>query len=173
LKLRRIEKGDLPQLFEWRNHLGVRSWCRQYAPLHWADHEAWFEKQAADPKIEMFSLIEPHGDLVGVCGLTDIDLVNRRAEFSLYIGPTLQGFGFGLSGLKLLFTWGFGSLGLNRIFGETFDLNPAAKIFEKLGMEKEGTRRDFYYRNGRFIDAHLYSISAADFNRLYPGIGPI
>lgn len=172
MKLRRIEESDLKQLFEWRNDPDVYYWCRQYAPLHWAEHVAWFERQARDPKLQMF-VMEDDTKAVGVCGLTDIDMVNRRAEFSLYIGREYQGRGYAKPILVELFKWGFNSLGLNVIWGETFDENPAAKIFEKLGMEKEGTRRDFYFRNGRFIDAHLYSIRATDFNRLHPGQGLI
>ena len=146
----------------------VYTWCRQFAPLHWDDHVSWAKKQVDDPKIEMFVLEDEVDNIaVGVCGLTDIDMVNRRAEFSLYIGPEHWHRGYAAAGLKALFSWGFNSLNLNRIWGESFDGNPAIKLFEKLGMEKEGTRRDFYFRNGRFIDAHLYSISAADFNRLY------
>jgi hypothetical protein len=96
--------------------------------------------------------------LVGVCGLTSIDWVNRRAEFSLYIDPDRQKDGLGKAALQTLLHHGFMTLGLNCIWGETFDLNPAAKLFEGLGFIKEGSRRDFYYRDGRFIDAHLYSL---------------
>lgn len=169
MKLRRIKEGDLAKLFEWRNKPEVYRWCRQFAPLHWESHLAWYAKQVADPKIEMFVIEADDDKMVGLCGLTDIDLVNRRAEFSLYIGPEFWHRGYAFGGLTQLFSWGFNSLGLNRIFGETFRDNPAAKIFERLGMENEGIRRDHYFRNSNFIDAYLYSISAADFNRLYPG----
>lgn len=102
-------------------------------------------------------------EAVGICGLTSIDLVNRHAEFSLYIAPERQRLGYGAEALKTLCAHGFLGLGLKHIFGETFDQNPAAQMFESVGFVKEGTRRKFYYRQGQFIDAHLYSILDEDF----------
>ena len=100
---------------------------------------------------------------VGVCGLTDIDWINRRAEFSLYVAPEQHRKGLGHRALNLLFAEGFGTLNLNLIWGETFKGNPAAIMFLKAGMKKEGTRREFYYRNGIYTDAILYSIRRDEF----------
>jgi RimJ/RimL family protein N-acetyltransferase len=62
--------------------------------------------------------------------------------------------------LTLLFDHGFDVLNLNRIWGEVFSFNHAANIFEKIGMEKEGVRKEFYFKSGRYVDATLYSIGA-------------
>lgn len=100
--------------------------------------------------------------LAGVCGFTSIDLVNRRAEFSIYIDPKLKGGLLGTRSLKTLLAHGFKNFGFNSIWGETFEHNPAAKLFEKLGFTTEGRRRDFYFRDGKFIDAILVSIKAEE-----------
>lgn len=167
--LRRIKQSDLETLFNMRNDPLTYMWCRQYAPLHWTKHEEWYEWQAKDPHTEMFAITydaDVSDPVLGVCGLTSIDYINSRAEFSLYIGKRYQGDGYGRQALQQLFSFGFNTLGLNLIFGETFEGNPAAKMFEEIGMEKEGVRRDFYKRGGRFIGATLYSLRAADFNPL-------
>lgn len=131
-------------------------------------HLSWFKKQAFDPKLSMFSVLDEKGRLAGVCGLTDIDLLNRRAEFSCYIEPMKQGADLGSRTLKTLFMHGFKDLGLNRIWGETFVDNPAFDLFTKrLGMDFEGTRKEFYYRDGHFIDAHLVGIGATKFLDLH------
>lgn len=95
---------------------------------------------------------------VGVCGFTSIDMTNRRAEFSLYTAPQFQGRGFGTQALRCLLTHGFGNLGLHVVWGEVFDGNPALEKFLSVGFQKEGIRRDFYFRDGKFIDAHLISM---------------
>lgn len=156
--LRRIEEEDLPALFQWRNDYRVWRWCRQFEPLHHSKHMAWFQWQASDKSVSMFAVLDREGDIVGVCGLTDIDQTNRRAEFSLYIDPDRGGQGYGKAALRTLFKHGFDRLGMNVIWGETFDENPAAHLFESVGMTIEGTRRDFYFREGKFVDAHLYSL---------------
>lgn len=168
MQLRRIRHSDLPALFDMRNDPAVYMWCRQNAPLHWQRHEEWYQWQAKDSATEMFVLCDDDdtGLIYGCCGLTSIDYVNRRAEFSLYIGKEYQGTGYGQQGLQKLFNFGFNFLGLNLIWGETFEGNPAARIFEKIGMEKEGVRRDFYWRDGRYIGATLYSLRATNFDPL-------
>lgn len=148
-------------MFRWRNDPRVFRWTRQNDVLTRQGHQAWYNQQATDPTMKMYG-IEKEGELIGVCGLTSIDMTNRRAEFSLYIGPEHQGKGYGEAALGTLLDHAFRSVGLNLVWGETFDGNPAAKLFEKLEFVKEGTRREFYFRNGDFIDAHLYSIKSEE-----------
>ena len=52
---------------------------------------------------------------------------------------------------------------LNVIWGETFEGNHAYDMFLKLGMKHEGTRRQFYFKEGKHIDAHLVSITRQEF----------
>jgi RimJ/RimL family protein N-acetyltransferase len=165
---RRIKEDDLLHLFEWRNQKDIYFWCRQSSPLHWMGHLSWFKKQAFDAKLSMFAILNDRDRLAGVCGLTDIDMLNRRAEFSCYIEPMMQDAHLGSGALKTLFMHGFKDLGLNRIWGETYVDNPAFDIFTKrLGMDAEGSRKEFYFRDGRFIDCHLVSISASKFLDLH------
>lgn len=168
ITLRRIREDDLPYLFNWRNQKDIYFWCRQSSPLHWMGHQAWFKDQVFNPKLSMFSILDSADKLCGVCGLTDIDMLNRRAEFSCYIDPMLQGADLGSRTLKTLFMHGFQDLGLNRIWGETYHENKAFDLFTKrLGMEHEGTRKEFYWNGGRFTDAHLVSINRTNFLTLY------
>lgn len=159
----------LSQTFLWRNDERIYKWCRQSDLLNETKHQEWFERQARDPSIKMYSIYSCDNDgndlngFVGVCGLTDIDLVNQRAEFSLYIGPKFHGLGYGTKALKELLKVGFNRYPLNSIWGEVFDNNPAMKIFEKIGFAKEGIRKEFYFRDGKFIDAHLISINRKEF----------
>lgn len=152
--------SDVPaeKLRVWRNNPEIYKWCRQVSPLEKFEHIAWIKSlENGRDDVKMFS-IWVNKCPIGACGLTSIDHINRRAEFSLYIARGAQGNSFGKKALKTLLGHGFGSLNLNLIWGETFDGNPAAKMFEKLGFKKEGTRREFYFKNGKYIDAHLYSI---------------
>lgn len=166
--LARIQQGDLMTMFRWRNSRQIWQWCRQNDILSWHEHEAWFEKQKTDSTLKMYTIYdncdqdEAEQKMVGVCGLTSIDQLNRRAEFSLYIGPGLQEMGFGKKALWTLCQHGFKNLGLNCIWGETFNGNPAARMFEGLGFKHEGTRREFYFRDGEFIDAHIFSVLASE-----------
>lgn len=158
--------SQIPSEFirNWRNDPRIYKWCRQYEPLNKWDHEKWLSSLPNRSNVKMFGILpDDKTSHAGVCGLTDIDYVNSRAEFSLYIEPENQSFGYGNGALKTLCAHGFLALGLEHIFGETFDGNPAAQMFEKVGFIKEGSRRSYYYRDGKFIDAHLYSILNKEF----------
>lgn len=156
-----IAKSEM--LYAWRNDKSIYQWCRQFEPLETWTHYQWLDSLKTRKDVKMYSVVAD-SEVVGVCGLTSLDLINRHAEFSLYIAPEHHGKGLGEKALKTLCAHGFNALGLRHIFGETFDGNPAAKMFEKVGFQKEGTRRGFYFRGGRFIDAHLYSILSFEFS---------
>lgn len=163
--LRRVRKSDLQRLMNWRNTDSIMKWCRQELMISFQDQDDWYERQHKDTTIEMFSIWNRKGDFnehVGACGLTSIDYVNRRAEFSLYIAPKEHGNGLGRQALNALFKIGFNGLNLHLIWGETFEGNPAIKMFKDMGMTHEGTRRDFYFKNGHYIDAHIYSIKSTE-----------
>lgn len=164
VSLDRIRLVDLEILRQWRNDYRIWRWCRQNDLISEIDQDAWYERQAKDPSISMYKILDKN-ECIGVCGLTSIDYINRRGEFSLYIAPKYQTFGFSKMALKTLFRHGFSNIGLNRIWGETFEGNFAASLFEGMGMKKEGTRKEFYFRDGDFIDADLYSINSKLFTK--------
>jgi RimJ/RimL family protein N-acetyltransferase len=161
--LHAIEEVHLAQLLMWRNDPRIYRWCRQRGLITWEQHSAWYKRQATDPEMKMYLIKSKHPNIaetaIGVCGLTSIDQQNGRAEFSLYIGPEFQRQGFARGSLKTLLTHAFRDLMLWVVWGESFDHNPAQTMFLDLGMVKEGTRRQFYFKNGRHIDAHLYSMT--------------
>lgn len=166
LTLEPISKNNLAEMFECRNQYGIRKWCRQIGLLNYDNHLDWYESQRKNKSIEMMTIyneeLNSHGLLsssfIGVCGLTSIDLINRHAEFSLYISTKHQGKGYAKKALKQLLLFGFDELNLNTIWGETFEGNPAIELFKKVGFKLEGTRRSFYFKEGRYLDAHLVSI---------------
>ena len=169
-----IEDGSY--LNKIRNMPEIRDWCRQVGLIDNIQQEKWLTRISEDPTIRMYSIKgfssdNPRANIsldLGVCGLTDIDHINQRAEFSCYVFPECQGYGYATDALKLLFRHGFNDLNLNMIWGETFDGNKALDLFtDKLGMKIEGTRRNFYYKKGKFIDAHLISISRSEFNAIH------
>ena len=161
LTLGPLDSTFLETIRHWRNDYAIWQYTRQNDFISDVNQEAWFKRQASDPSIRMYSIRLSDGEkatIVGVCGLIGIDYLNARAEFSIYIAPGYQKRGLGRKAMMILMSHGFENHGFNLIYGETFDGNPAAKMFEGLGFKWEGTRRDFYFKNGRRIDAHLYSI---------------
>ncbi len=159
VRLTTVEDKDSQQLRGWRNDLRIRAWCRQNDLISEHSQLDWMDRIRKDSTVRMYVIEDMNGIAVGVCGLTSIDTLNGRAEFSLYIGPEHQRKGLAKKALSTLLTHGFESLGLHLIWGETFDGNPALGMFKTLGFHVEGFRRDFYWKSGKFIGATLVSIT--------------
>lgn len=151
---------------DWRNDPKVWRWTRQNDLIDQKSHLNWHSKQQQDPSVKMYSVFKD-GRLVGACGLTSINLVNLNAEFSLYIAPDFQRKGIGQPALKTLFYHGFINMGLKAIWGETFENNPAQKMFKAIGMKEDGRRRQFYWKDGQFWDAILFSVLEDEFLALH------
>jgi RimJ/RimL family protein N-acetyltransferase len=180
--------GDIPlQAREWRNDERIYRWCRQSTVLSQEAHRKWRERIENDPSIKMFGIettvnksrmseiteiewTEKTTYQIGVCGFTSIDRQNQSAEFSLYIAPLYQGQGHGKKALEELIRIGFKQMNLNRIWGETFDGNHALNMFFTVGMKSEGVHREAYYKNGKFINAHVVSILRSEYEEINKAI---
>lgn len=157
--LKQVEDEDKALFYTWRNDPDIWEWCRQRGPITNKHHNKYWDFVETSDNHKFWAIFSKEDlQTIGCCGFTDIDHVNSRAEFSCYIDTSFQGFGYGTAALKTLFTYGFDYLNLNCIWGESYNGNPALSMFKKLGMKTEGKRRDFYFRNGRYIDAILISI---------------
>ena len=162
-----MDSSDIYLIRCWRNDYDIWKWCRQNDFISDFEQREWFDKQAKDPAIKMYKIVlsgkndkeEDTLKIVGVCGFTSINPWCRRAEFSLYIAPAYQKNGFAEQAMKLLLGHGFDNLGFHLIYGEVFEGNPASKLFNDLGFYFDGTRRDFYFRDGKFIDADIISMT--------------
>lgn len=156
-----IRVNEVERLLEWRNDERVYRWCRQSDLLSEWEHFSWWERIKGDPTIRMYAVRSiASGEIVGVAGLTSINRSpHRNAEFSLYIAPPCQNLGYGRDALSVLLSHGFQALGLHVIFGEVIDGNPALDRFLSLGFHVDGRRPEFYWKDGRWLDATIISIT--------------
>lgn len=159
-----IEYDDLETMRLARNDRRINEWCRQSGLICRNGQGTWWEKLTSDPSRKMYVIKDTNGIHVGVCGLTDIDHFNQRAEFSLLINPDYQRKGLARAALKTLLRHGFMDLNFVVIWGETFQGNHALKLFTAVGMTVDGMRPSHYFKNGRHIDAHLISMTRARFD---------
>lgn len=162
-----IEYDDLETMRLVRNDRSVNEWCRQNGLICRQSQGLWWEKLTTDCHKKMYCIRDGKGIHVGVCGLTDIDHFNQRAEFSLLINPDHQRRGLARAALKTLLRHGFLDLNFVVIWGETFDKNPALKLFTSIGMTIDGMRPSHYFKNGKHINAHLVSMTRARFDIVY------
>lgn len=164
IRLRHVEKEDLPRFVEWLNDPEVVQGLLLYTPLSMAEEEEWFENMLKRPIEERPLCIDTkeggEWKLLGNCGLFSIDWRNRSAELGIFIGDkSYWDQGYGSEALKLLLRHGFSTLNLNRIFLRVFEDNPRAiRAYEKTGFVHEGRQRQAEFHGGQFHDVLFMSV---------------
>ena len=109
--------------------------------------------------------------LVGVCGITNIDTINMKAEIGYWVGKNYWGNGYGKQAANLLLEIAFERLGLNRVYAGTFDFNERSiHILQGIGFTKEGVQRKNARiesdANGGFADDVLFGILRNEYRPL-------
>ncbi len=92
-----------------------------------------------------------------------IESDHRHAELGYWIGVPYWGNGYATEAATAMVKYGFGTLGLHRIFAGHFTNNPAsAGVLRKIGMRHEGCQRAHILKWGKFLDLEMYGMLASD-----------
>lgn len=164
VRLRAIERADLPYFVQWLNDPQVRMYLISDLPISLASEEQWFENVLKSPPEEQpFAIEVQEGDswrLIGNASFSHIDWHARSAEVGLFIGEKAYwDKGYGTQVMQLMLRHGFETLNLNRIYLQVFADNlRAIRCYEKVGFVLEGRLRQAAYRRGAYQDVLLMSI---------------
>ncbi len=103
------------------------------------------------------------GAVAGVIGFHAYDPMRRSAAIGYWVRSDLAGRGFVSEAASAVVGFAFDHLGLNRIELEAATDNLASqRIAQKLGFQKEGTKRAGDLIDGKQIDTYLYGLLASD-----------
>ena len=112
----------------------------------------WFVRRKMDNK------------LIGTAGLLRLEFDNQSIEWGFGIDPELWGEGYILQIMESLKLYVFEELELNRLYGQTFITNEQTiSSIKATGMRGDGILKDFYYKNGQYIDAWSYSMFKSEY----------
>jgi diamine N-acetyltransferase len=170
VRLRAVERGDLPQFQEWLNDSAVTDHLSTSLPLSMIDEEQRLDRASHMEQAEKPLAIEMQQGqgwrLIGNSGFFNLEWPNRCAEIGLFIGDkSLWNKGLGTETVGLLLQHGFETLNLHRIYLRVYATNPRAKrAYEKTGFVLEGTMREAVYRHGRYADVHIMSVLRSEWN---------
>ena len=113
-----------------------------------------------------FTIVLLEGDtLIGQISLHNIDHLNRNAFFGLAIGEAEhRGKGYGTEALRLVLNYGFNTLNLHNIMLSVDADNIAAvNCYKKLGFKESGRRREWVFKNGKYVDKLYMDLLAREF----------
>jgi ribosomal-protein-alanine N-acetyltransferase len=118
----------------------------------------WLAHCASDPQ-PMFNLaIEHKGEPIGGMGLVPMTDVSRfSAEVGYWLGEAVWGRGFASEALRSFTAYVFEGFSFERLEARVFAPNRAsARVLEKAGYEREATLRRSVFKDGQFLDSHVY-----------------
>lgn len=166
LELREIERKDMKIINSWRNNQNIISYLG--APFRFINQdvdEKWFDNYMLTRNSCVRCAIEKDKKIVGLVSLTNIDSLNRSAEFHIMIGDVeYHNKGIGTFATKEILKHAFYNLNLHRVMLTVLENNiRAQRVYEKIGFVKEGFLRQVYFKNGKYENAILYSILSDEY----------
>jgi [ribosomal protein S5]-alanine N-acetyltransferase len=164
LLLRPLQIEDAPSFLEiWSDPEAVRYFS--FPPM-----ESIEQAQARiAEKLQVFSdgkgivfVIESKSDreVLGDCGIHNVDLHARRAELGYCLGRPHWGNGYMAEAVKALIAYGFEEAGLRRMEADIDPRNtPSIQLVERLGFKREGyLRKRWVTGTGEVADSVIYGL---------------
>ena len=160
LVLRPWREGDEPSLVRHANNRKVSINLRDHFPYPYTldDARAWIGRCRTAAQPPHAFAIEHEDEAIGGIGLQPMSDVSRyTAEVGYWLGEEYWGQGFATEALRRLTAYAFQNLQYERLEAWVFATNPTSgKVLEKAGYEHEATLRRSAFKEGRFLDCHLY-----------------
>ncbi len=169
--LRQIQQSDLAAVFFGLSH-----------PKVIAHYGIWYETElATQEQIDWYRCLEKDGSgmwwaicplnrpeqLIGACGVYELDNYNRNADIGYWLLPAYWGQGVMLECLQEVLHHAFDCMNLHRIEAEVEVENIGSrKLLKKLGFEHEGRRRQVSWKRDRFVDLDYYGILNTHFRKM-------
>lgn len=158
MKIRNLEERDLLARVDWMNDIRVNTTLNIQLPVTLESTVGWFYRIKENKARRDFAF-ELEGRLMAMGGFTDIDEKVHKAELYIFVNPDLQGKGVGTESVKVMCQYGFGTMGLKKIYLHTNADNLAARrIYEKLGFTIEGFMPKEVINNGTVKDRCYYGL---------------
>ena len=171
--LRGLEQRDLPSMIAWINdHEVTRLLYTGGRPASLTLLEEEWAKTQRDADAVVFAVCEHGGQLfLGTTGLYGINWTMRSAEFRIFLGEKqCWNRGIGTECTKLMVTYAFETLNLNRVWlGVNAEHAGAVRAYEKAGFVREGVLRQEQYRNFRYYDVVRMGLLRSDYEQMRAG----
>jgi RimJ/RimL family protein N-acetyltransferase len=160
VRLRSFELSDLDEIMKYWNRTELRNLLgnSDRGPVSRSEEEEWIrttwtlrqQKKAFTYAIETIA----EKRLIGAISLFEIDWTSRSAMVGISIyNPDYWSKGYGTESMRLILSFAFQHLNLNRVELDTFDFNERAqKCYLKVGFKEVGRRRKAQFIDGEYHD---------------------
>lgn len=168
--LRPLEARDMPAYVAGINDTQVGGRAGYRMPMSLEQATAWHGRtleQSRSGDGFFFAVCELGDDrFIGTTWLKEVNRLDGNAELAIYMDRDHIGSGWGTDAQHALLAFGFGTLGLERIWLTVHDDNARAiRSYEKVGFQREGVMRRSFRVDGELTDSVLMSILRDEWRR--------
>ena len=158
-----INKEDFEKYTEWINDLEISMNLGNAHQIYTLHKEKEFLEEVSENSFAI--ILKENDQLIGNCGLIDVEQVTKKAELGIFIGEKeYLNRGYGTEAIKLLLDYGFNLLNLHNIMLEVFSFNKRAiSCYKKVGFKEIGRRREAREIAGKKYDEVFMDILATEF----------
>jgi RimJ/RimL family protein N-acetyltransferase len=162
--LRPLEKSDVSLITKWINDPEVTKYLGAYLPMSHKEEADWVENLAKKKQTDIVLGIEVDGKLIGLMGIHEISGKDRTATTGALIGEKeYWGKGYGTDAKMQILNYAFNTLNLRRISSSVVAYNKRSLHYSlHCGYKLEGTRKQRFFRDGRYHDELLLAVFKKD-----------
>lgn len=171
VRLRGLELEDVDVIMQHWNNWELKRFLMIIVPNSQQEEEefirgTWHSRQAGNAFIFGIELVHDR-QLIGTVGIHGVDWINRTADYGIAIWNSQHwNQGLGAEATQLLLKYTFEQLNLNRIELRVFAFNKRAKVmYEKVGFQHMGKRRESVFRDGIYYDEFIMDILREDWEQ--------
>lgn len=159
--IRSVSDSDTENILRWRNSENVKKFFNYQKEITEAEHKEWLKEKVYKGFVHQFVIYdESLKKDIGSVYLKNVDNVNRKAEYGVFIGERdAIGRGIGTIIAQAMIKYAFNTLHLHRLYLQVHKDNLGAiRCYEKAGFKKEAILKDDIFVNGRFCDIIIMGI---------------
>lgn len=161
LILRKWKESDAEALLKYAGNPKITAMMSDgFANLSTPEGAAKFIAFANSGEDKIYRAIELNDEVIGGIGVSvQTDIYRKNAELGYWLAEPFWGKGIVSSAIPMVVEEAFKVLDINRIIAKPFHTNTAShRVLEKAGFRLEAVLEKAVFKNGEYLDEHLYSI---------------
>lgn len=161
--LRALQIKDAEGMLEWMHDSEIQQNFKMETLNKTYEDVISFIQNAAtelsDGKSLHFAIADEQDEYLGTISLKDVDLIAKKAEYSICLRRKAQGQGVAVKATDKLLQMAFEQFGLQRVYLNVLaDNKKAIHLYVKCGFSYEGEFRKHLYLRGEYKDLKWYGI---------------
>ncbi|QHI39351.1 Spermidine N(1)-acetyltransferase [Kordia antarctica] len=161
LNLRALEPEDLDFIYDIENDESIWEISATQTPYSRFLIKQYLENAHQDiyeAKQLRLVMVSKEQETIGLIDLFEFDPKNKRVGIGLLIAKSENRYkGFGKEALQLVCEYAYKHLNVHQVFANIGEENEASiKLFENLGFQQIGVKRDWNFVNGKFKNELFY-----------------